>query len=156
MIVAETTEEVGISFVDFFTWGHLFMGMIAFILGSLLHILLRYVIDSQEKIANDFKDDPFPIYWSLVITIAFAIFWEVFENIVLWNLGLKFEGRQDSPINIFSDILFVSLAGLLYLIIWYLLVEPGSMKAAYKIYLIYTIGVIIVVIAYFIGRAMIP
>lgn len=155
VIIAETTDEVGVAFLDYFTWGHLMMGFIFFTLASFLHVLFRYVLNAEEKVANNFKDDPVPIWVALIITIALGALWDVVENTLFISMDIKFEGRADSALNIFSDILFVSIAGLICLILWYLILKPGEMKTAYIIYLIYIIGIIVCIVGHFIAKAMI-
>jgi hypothetical protein len=151
MIIAETIDEVGIAALDYFTWGHLFMGVLFFTLLSLLHVLFRYALNP----APDFLKDPLPIWLAFLITLIIGIVWEPFENFVLYAWGMKFENRQDSLLNASFDIIFVALAAFIYLIIWYLLIKPGEIRTAYITYLIYVIGLVLMVIFHFIGKAMI-
>jgi len=151
MIVAESIDEVGIAALDYFTWGHLFMGVLFFILLSLLHILFRYALNP----ASDFSKDPFPIWLAFLITLIIGIVWEPFENFVLYSWGMKFENRQDSIFNALFDIIFVALAALIYLVLWYLIIKPGEIKTAYITYLIYVLGMVLMVIFHFVGKMMI-
>lgn len=144
-IIAETIAEVGNSAMDFFTWGHIAMGFGFFALFSLLHGYFKYVK----------QNDKFPIWLAFLITVIIGIFWEFFENFVLWSWGLKFEGRQDSLLNASMDIIFVTLAAAFYLLLWKLLIKPGEMKSAYITYAVYLIGFILMLIFYFVGRMMI-
>ncbi|MCK4239500.1 MAG: hypothetical protein KAX33_10275 [Candidatus Lokiarchaeota archaeon] len=143
-IIAETIAEVGTSAMDFFTWGHIAMGFGFFALLSFLHIYFKYIKQS----------DKFPIWLAFLITVIIGIFWEFFENFVLWSWGLKFEGRQDSLLNASMDIIFVTLAAAFYLLLWKLLIKPGEMKSAYITYTVYLIGFILMLIFYFVGRMM--
>lgn len=145
-IIAEITAEVGISAMDFFTWGHIAMGFGFFALLSFLHVYAKYVK----------QNDKFPIWLAFLITVIIGIFWEFFENFVLWSWGLKFEGRQDSLLNASIDIIFVTLATAFYLLLWKLLIKPGEMKSAYITYTVYLIGFILMIIFYFVGKMMTP
>ncbi len=143
-IIAERIAEVGISAMDFFTWGHIAMGFGFFALLSFLHVYFKYVK----------QNDKFPIWLAFLITVIIGIFWEFFENFVLWSWGLKFEGRQDSLLNASMDIIFVTLAAAFYLLLWKLLIKPGEMKSAYITYTVYLIGFILMLIFYFVGKMM--
>jgi len=145
-IIAEIIAEVGISAMDFFTWGHIAMGFGFFALLSFLHVYFKYVK----------QNDKFPIWLAFLITVIIGIFWEFFENFVLWSWGLKFEGRQDSLLNASMDIIFVTLAAAFYLLLWKLLIKPGEMKSAYITYTVYLIGFILMLIFYFVGKMMTP
>ncbi|MFX1479144.1 MAG: hypothetical protein ACFFCI_13510 [Promethearchaeota archaeon] len=146
-IVAESKEKVGRVAIDFFSWGHIDMGIAVFLLWSLINLLpsafektLMYIV---------------PFWFSIVLTVGVAIIWEILENTVLYDKGFKFEGRRDSPKNAFWDVLFVILGGLFMwgvktLIVNFLLGVDG-------IFIFYIVGIstfVIVVIAFFIGRAM--
>ncbi len=145
-IIAESIAEVGISAMDYFTWGHIAMGLGFFALLSFLHVYFKYIKQS----------DAFPIWLALLITVIIGIFWEFFENFVLWSWGLKFENRQDSLLNASMDIIFVTLAAAFYLLLWKLLIKPGEMKSAYITYTVYLIGFILMIIFYFVGKMMTP
>lgn len=145
-IIAETIAEVGNSAMDFFTWGHIAMGFGFFALLSFLHVYFKYIK----------QNDKFPIWLAFLITVIIGIFWEFFENFVLWSWGLKFEGRQDSLLNASMDIIFVTLAAAFYLLLWKLLIKPGEMKSAYITYTVYLIGFILMLIFYFVGKMMTP
>ena len=145
-IIAESMAEVGLSALDYFTWGHIAMGVGFFALLSLLHVYFKYVRQS----------DKFPIWLALVITVIIGVFWEFFENILLFNLGMKFEDRQDSLLNASMDIVFVALGAAVYLLLWYLLIKPGEMKSAYITYTVYLIGFILMIVFHVIGRIITP
>jgi len=145
-IIAESIAEVGISAMDYFTWGHIAMGLGFFALLSFLHVYFKYIK----------QNDAFPIWLAFLITVIIGIFWEFFENFVLWSWGLKFENRQDSLLNASMDIIFVTLAAAFYLLLWKLLIKPGEMKSAYITYTVYLIGFILMIIFYFVGKMMTP
>jgi len=145
-IIAESTAEVGLSALDYFTWGHIAMGVGFFALLSLLHVYFKYARQS----------DKFPIWLALVITVIIGVFWEFFENILLFNWGMKFEDRQDSLLNASMDIIFVGLGAAVDLLLWYLLIKPGERKSAYITYTIYLIGFILMIVFHVIGRIITP
>ncbi len=102
-IVATTIPEVGISAFDFYSFGHICMGI-----GIFLFFSLFYVV----PMLHGTSDKPWLKLWMVwAITFAIGIAWEFFENIVLYDMGLKFEGRRDSIINSISDIILVGIGG---------------------------------------------
>ncbi|MHA1732078.1 MAG: DUF2585 family protein [Promethearchaeota archaeon] len=106
---ARDKDDVAESAVDFFSIGHIMFGQFTF---WIIYMLFTYA----------FPDVIYPVkFWALIITIIVGIAWEPIENIILWKMGLKFENKRDSWLNIIFDILFVILGGVLaYLIeIWW-------------------------------------
>jgi hypothetical protein len=146
-VIAESKEEVGRVAIDFFTWGHIDMGIAVFLLWSLINLLpsafektLMYIV---------------PFWFSIVLTVGVAIIWEILENTLLYDKGVKFEGRRDSLKNAFWDVLFVIIGGLFMwgvktLIVNFLLGVDGI----FIFYIVGGISFIVVVIAFFIGRAI--
>ncbi len=145
-VIAESTAEVGLSAMDYFTWGHIAMGVGFFALLSLLHVYFKYVK----------QNDKFPIWLPFLITVIIGVLWEIFENVLLYNLGMKFEDRRDSLLNASVDIVFVTLGAAVYLLLWSLLFKPGDMNSAIITYTIYLVGFILMIILHFIGKAMTP
>lgn len=103
---ARDDDDIATSAVDFFSLGHILMGQISFII---CYLVMTYWIGNTDTTTVK--------KWSLIITIIFGIVWEPFENIIVWKMGLKFENRRDSILNIIFDILFVILGGVLAWII---------------------------------------
>lgn len=94
-IIATTRDEVGISWFDFYSIGHICFGLGVFMFFSLFY--------SIPKARGDT-----PILSLLavfILTFIIIIAWEVLENTLFIMLGWKFEGRTDSPQNILTDIL---------------------------------------------------
>ncbi len=98
---ARDKDDVAESAVDFFSLGHIIFGQVTF---WIIYMIGAYWI----------PDTFYPVKtWSLVITIIVGIAWEPIENILLWKMGLKFENKRDSWLNIIFDIIFVTLGGIL-------------------------------------------
>ncbi|MBY9006549.1 MAG: hypothetical protein KGD63_07300 [Candidatus Lokiarchaeota archaeon] len=104
-LIAQDVSEVGISWLDFFSIGHICMGLGIFLLFSLF-----YTIPMSKS--NGSAQVKLPLWCAWIITIVMAIIWELIENILLYDLGLKFEGRRDSTANIITDIILVGMGGL--------------------------------------------
>ena len=99
-VIATNKDDIGITAIDFFSFTHLIMGYLIFIvLNGILFIL--YSI-------------PLGIF-SLMYTSFIAIIWELLENSIFYNIGIKFARRRDSIINSLMDICFFSSGGLIAL-----------------------------------------
>ncbi|GAB4317834.1 MAG: hypothetical protein Kow0069_20700 [Promethearchaeota archaeon] len=94
-------SDVAEAAVDFYSLGHVIFGQVTF---WICYMLFAYWV----------PDVVYPVKtWSLVITIVVGIAWEPIENLLLWKLGLKFENKQDSWLNIVFDVIFVVVGGIL-------------------------------------------
>ncbi len=102
--IAEGVEEVGISFLDFYSVGHICMGIGIYLLFSLFYTIPMGKEEGSSQIL-------LPLWAVWVITVIIGIIWEIIENFLFFGLDIKFEGRLDSPANIISDILCVALGG---------------------------------------------
>lgn len=99
-VIATNKDEIGITAIDFFSFTHLIMGYLIFIvLNGILFVM--YSI-------------PLGIF-SLMYTFFIAIIWESLENSIFYYLGIKFARRRDSIINSIMDIVFFSSGGLIVL-----------------------------------------
>ena len=114
---ATLSIEVGQSVFDFFSFGHLAMGIVVFSLLSLISTL-RNIFDPKH-----FKVQKSHWMWFLVGTVIFAIFWEVVENTLILQWGLKHMNQADSIINAISDIVLGGVSALICVVIAYLLYE---------------------------------
>ncbi|MFX1337393.1 MAG: hypothetical protein ACFFDK_02145 [Promethearchaeota archaeon] len=95
-IIATTSEEVGVSWFDFYSIGHICFGI-----GLFLFFSLFYSIPKARG------DTPiFSLLLVFILTFIILVLWEVFENTWFIPLGWKFENRLDSPQNIFTDLVF--------------------------------------------------
>lgn len=93
-IVATTLEEVGQSWFDFYSIGHVCFGIGVFLFFSLFYTVPK----------NKGNTPIFSLLFVFIITLIILIVWEVLENILFVMIGLKFEGRADSIPNIITDI----------------------------------------------------
>ncbi len=110
-------SEVGQSVFDFFSFGHLAMGVAVFSFLSLVSTI-RNLFDP-----NHFKIQKSHWMWFFVGTVIFAVIWEIVENTLILQWGLKHMNQADSIINAIADIVLGSISAL---IIWgfgYLLYE---------------------------------
>ena len=144
---ADSREETGRAPIDYFSWGHIGMGVVVFLLWSLINLLpslaLGYIV--------------FPVFFwfSIVLTIITAIVWEIIENTLFVHIGIKFEDRRDSLINALADIVFVIVGGL---IMWgFKVLIVNILFQVDGILIFYIIGglsVLTCLIGFLIGRAM--
>lgn len=103
--IAENTSEVGQSLLDFFSIGHLCGGIAIFLFFSLF-----YTIPMSKEEGNSQVYLPLWAVW--IITVAIGIIWEILENTILYDIGLKFEARLDTTKNLIMDIILVGVGGL--------------------------------------------
>ncbi|MBY8982565.1 MAG: hypothetical protein KGD57_06435 [Candidatus Lokiarchaeota archaeon] len=103
--IAEDASEVCLSWFDFFSIGHICMGIGIFLIFSLFYTIPMSKTNGKDQIK-------LPLWGVWLITVIFGIIWEFLENILLYNYGLKFENRRDSAANITTDIIIVGLGGL--------------------------------------------
>ena len=105
-LVASDRRLVGITPLDCFTWGHVAFGILSF------SIELFYVV--FLSLSNGLI-----LWWDVMLVIVLiAITWDLVENTLFIEVGIKFENRRDSIINIFSDVFFVSISGFLMILIY--------------------------------------
>ena len=151
-IVATSKSQTGKSPIDYFSWGHVNLGIGSFILLSLINALPSYFED--ELII-------FIPYWiMLVLVLVVAIVWEIVENTLFVSIGIKFEGRRDSFKNALWDIIFGIIGGLAIWIFKGILVNIiGATNNNIPQYIIYfyitgIISFIFILVCFFIGRAI--
>lgn len=96
-IIATTTEEVCVSWFDFYSIGHICFGIGAFLLISLFYTIPK----AKGKIPL------FSLFLVFIISVIIFVVWEFLENFLFFWIGmdhLKFEGRPDSLQNMATDI----------------------------------------------------
>ncbi|MEJ2248791.1 MAG: hypothetical protein P8Y70_05230 [Candidatus Lokiarchaeota archaeon] len=103
--IAENVSEVGVSFFDFYSIGHICMGI-----GVFLFFSLFYTVPMSKQ--EGYKQVGMPLWVVWIITVIIGIAWEFLENIIFYEWGIKFEGRRDSLLNVISDIMLVGVGGL--------------------------------------------
>ncbi|MFX1279698.1 MAG: hypothetical protein ACFFA3_09800 [Promethearchaeota archaeon] len=133
-------DYVGRSPLDYYSWGHIAFGIGAFSIFSLIITLWELYVGPATL----------PWYFILIFVIIVGIAWEIFENTVLWKLGVKYENRKDTFINAFFDIVFVIVGGIAtWLLKWIIMDIMGELGRWF--YLSAIIMFVIALIAYFIG-----
>jgi hypothetical protein len=145
-MVAETKDETGRAPWDYFSWGHVAMGIMSFLLLVLINIIPTYVDQALVYII--------PYWLMLVLTICVGIGWEIIENTIFVKWGIKFENRRDSLINAFWDVLFVIIGALYVWIIKGIMVNLIGVHLILEFYIVGIVSFIVILIAFFIGRAM--
>lgn len=126
-LFATEISEVGISWLDFYSIGHICYGI-----GLFLFFSLFYTIPKKKG-----KVPIFSLLFVFILTVIFAVLWEIIENIIFLDLGWKFEDRPDSWQNMFTDVLFGAIGGIGTWIFAYITFEKERNSFAY-----YTFGII--------------
>ncbi|MGQ4873613.1 MAG: hypothetical protein ACP6IY_06000 [Promethearchaeia archaeon] len=146
-IVGTDKDEVGRSPIDYFSWGHVDMGIATFLLLSLINTIPSLIDKTLIYII--------PYFLMLILVLIVAIVWEILENTLLLEWGFKFEGRRDSFVNALWDIIFVIIGGLYMWIVKGILVNIiMGVKGIPIFYIIGIISFIVVLVAFFIGKAI--
>lgn len=105
-IIATNASEVGQSWFDFFSIGHICFGI-----GVFLFFSLGYSIPKSRG------DTPIlSLLAVFILTFIILIAWEVVENTLFIDIGWKF-GDRDSPRNILTDIVLGTI-GALGMLLW--------------------------------------
>jgi hypothetical protein len=126
-LIATDVSEVGISWFDFYSIGHICLGI-----GLFLFFSLFYTIPKKHGTVPIFS-----LLFVFIVTVVMAIIWEVIENTIFLNLGWKFEDRADSWQNLSTDILLCAIGGLGTWLFAYITFEKNRSSIAY-----YTFGII--------------
>ncbi|MBD3196981.1 MAG: hypothetical protein GF317_18150 [Candidatus Lokiarchaeota archaeon] len=105
-LIADNIDEVGLSWFDFYSIGHICMGIGIFLLFSFLYTIPMTKTEDRSQVH-------LPLWGIWLLTLLMGIIWEIVENVLFFELGIKFEGRKDSLQNVFTDILLVGVGGLL-------------------------------------------
>jgi uncharacterized membrane protein YeaQ/YmgE (transglycosylase-associated protein family) len=128
--IATKASEVGQSWFDFFSIGHICFGIGAFILLSLF-----YSIPKAKGYTPIFS-----LLMVFICTVVILVIWEVGENLIVFWLGwgdLRFGGRPDSLQNMTTDLLLGIIGALIACIYAYLAFEKDK-----KIWEYYLFGII--------------
>ena len=123
-IIATNASEVGQSWFDFFSIGHICFGI-----GVFLFFSLGYSIPKARG------DTPIlSLLAVFILTFIILIAWEVVENTLFLELNLKFGNRTDSPQNILTDIVLGTI-GALGMLLWaYEAFEKGKKHWPYYVF----------------------
>jgi hypothetical protein len=133
-------DYVGRSPWDYYSWGHIAFGIGAFSIFSLIITLWELIVGPATM----------PWYFILLFVLIVGVFWEIFENTVLWRLGVKYENRKDTFINAFFDIVFVLIGGLATWLLKWIIMDVLSERGRW-FYVSAICLFLLVLIAYFIG-----
>ncbi len=112
-LIGTTPEEVGIALFDFFSIGHITFGIGIFLLFSFF-----YTIQTKRGITPYFS-----LLFVYICTFCVLLIWELLENTLFVSLGIKFEGRLDSWMNILTDLIMGAFGGLCTWFLCYQFVE---------------------------------
>lgn len=132
----EPTTRVGHAWIDYFTWGHIAMGLGIYPVSYLIVGLIIPVGVSAI---------------SMVVCAVLAWLWEVFENNLMWSWGMKFENRKDSINNLLGDQMWVMLGAILMWIASIILIEFSI--AFWWFYVLAAIGLLICLIGFLSSKA---
>jgi hypothetical protein len=145
-LVADTTDEVSQHPIDYFSWGHVDIGVGIFLIISLINTIPSWFEQTLVYLIP---------YWSLlVLSFVIGVIWEIVENTLLVKLQLKFEGRRDSLINAIWDIFFVCVGCVGMWIIKGLIVNLGGTGLIPAYYIVGVIIFITLIICFLIGRSL--
>ncbi len=122
--IATTIQEVGISWFDFYSIGHICFGV-----GLFLFFSLFYTIPKKKG-----KTPIFSLLFVFILTMFFVILWEIIENTVFIFFDWKFEGRADSWQNITTDMIFGAIGALGSWLFAYLIFEKDKNAWGYYIF----------------------
>lgn len=121
---AETANEVGVSWFDFYSIGHICFGIGVFLFFSLFYTIPK----------NKGKTPLFSLLFVFILTLIILILWEVIENLLFIEIGWKFENRVDSWQNITTDILIGIVGALSSWVFCHLIFVKGKSVWAYYIF----------------------
>ena len=141
-IVGLTTEEAGLCWFDFFSIGHLCFGLGTFLLFSLFYTIPK----------NNGKLPIFSLLFVFILTLIALIAWEMIENTIFIDLGLKFEERPDSWQNITTDLGIGIIGALINWLAAYEIIENKEGKGISWYYISGAIAFILWLIFFFILR----
>ena len=126
-LVATASSEVGQSWFDFYSIGHICFGVAVFLIFSLL-----YTIPKAKGYTPIFS-----LLMVFICTIIVLVLWEFAENYVVYWIGwehLKFEGRPDSYQNMATDLLIGTIGALIAWIYAYLAFVKEKKTLLYYIF----------------------
>ncbi|MBY9007923.1 MAG: hypothetical protein KGD63_14370 [Candidatus Lokiarchaeota archaeon] len=134
-------DYVGRSAWDFYSWGHMDMGIGGFLIFSLF-ITIPEIFMSIPGL--------FPWWFVWLLTILFGGFlWEILENSLIYYLGWRNRGI-DSLINSIWDIIFVTVSSAVMLLFQFIIMDVLAYRTRW-IYIVGIISFLIILIIYLIG-----
>jgi hypothetical protein len=134
---AEVGDKTGHAWVDFFSWGHVAMGI-----G--IYTVTWFIVSLTSAIGIS--------YICFISTFVIGCWlWELFENNLVFSWGLKYADKQDSINNMLGDQFFVTIGAI---IMWIVEIIIYGNYETYWLYIIAGIGLIICLIGFFISKAI--
>jgi hypothetical protein len=122
--IAETINEVGVSWLDFYSIGHLCFGIGVFLFFSLFYTIPK----------NKGHTPIFSLLFVFILTVIILIAWELLENLLFIQIGWKFEGRLDSWQNLTADIIIGVIGALSSWLFCHIIFTKGKNIWAYYIF----------------------
>ncbi len=98
---ALTKDGISKAAFDFFSIGHILMGQISY-------FLAWFLVKPDGALFTLVGEPADSGIYALYFAIFIGLIWEPIENIILWKMGLKFEGKRDSWLNLIFDIILVT------------------------------------------------
>ena len=126
--LAEDMSEVGLSWIDFFSIGHVCFGIGVFLFFSLFYTVPKH--HGNTPLLS--------LLAVFIISLLMFIGWEIIENTLFPMLGWKFEGRVDSWPNLLCDIGFGIIGALAMWLFCHLIFHKE--KSIWGYYLVGLIG----------------
>jgi len=143
-IIGDTKADVGKTPLDFYSWGHVAMGIVTFLLLSLINNIPSMV---EGRII------PIIPWWPMILLVLLvAVVWELLENTLLIDMGVKFEGRRDSIENALWDIIFVVIGGAIMWIFKGIAVNIYGVENIPLFYIVGIVSFVVVIICFLIGK----
>jgi len=138
-IIHAISEEISIAVFDFWSVGHLLLGIAIFIFAFTIYFIRKNRDVPPEDVSIHTVKIPAPkkMFISWIISVIAAILWEVLENTLGFYLGLK--NILDSPLNAISDIILWSIGGLGAWYITHLMFVSKRYITAFYVYGIITL-----------------
>jgi hypothetical protein len=125
---------------DYYSWGHIALGIASF---SLLSLMIT--------ITEAFIGPSFIAWWFILLsTFLVGVIWEIFENTIIYWAGWRPHNRRDTFINSLWDIIFVTGGGASTWLLKWIIKDILSLAGRY-FYIAALIYFGILMIAYFIG-----
>ncbi|NHJ25273.1 MAG: hypothetical protein EAX89_11900 [Candidatus Lokiarchaeota archaeon] len=125
---------------DFYSWGHIALGIASFSLLSLMITITEALIG------------PAIIAWWFILLLTFSVgvIWEILENTVILWWGWRPHNRRDTFVNAFWDIIFVTCGGAFTWLLKWIIKDLISLAGRY-FYITALTFFVLVMVAYFIG-----
>ncbi|MFX1376705.1 MAG: hypothetical protein ACFFA0_12925 [Promethearchaeota archaeon] len=145
-IVHVIGEEISVAVFDFWSMGHLLLGIAIFIFAFSIYFIFKNRDVEDVSIHTVKIPSSKNMFISWIISVIMAIVWEILENTIL--LYLEWKNKFDSPVNATSDIILWSIGGLGAWCITHLMFVSKHYILVYYVYGIITllVGVFYVVL----------